>query len=110
MSSDARSLMRRPNSIRRAVARVLVVFGFIAFISISGIAGMLAYKQVPVEIWGLTIGYMMEESQTNDIPFLVTEVQQLKEQRELLDKRLVKIFGEHEFCENELNECKRQTK
>jgi hypothetical protein len=88
------------------IPRLLIITLSITLFSIVGVVGMAVYKKVPVEVWGIKIGYQVEENQSNDLPFLVTEVQQLKEQRKLLEKRLVKLLDENELQKNRLNECK----
>ena len=95
-------------TIGKTISQLLIIIGLIGFFSISGIVGIVVYKKAPVEIWGMKIGYQMEENQSKDIPFLITEVQQLKEQSKLLEKRLVKLLNENELQTNQLKECKDQ--
>jgi len=106
--SDTNYKKQFAKTIRQIISRSLVIFGFIALFAISGIVGIVVYKKAPVEIWGMKIGYQMEENQSKDIPFLITEVQQLKEQSKLLEKRLVKLLNENELQTNQLKECKDQ--
>ncbi len=93
-------------TIGKTISRLLIIIGLIGFFSISGIVGTVVYKKVPVDIWGLKIGFQMEENPSSDVPFLVTEVQQLKVQRKLLEKRLIKLLNEYELQKNQLKECK----
>jgi len=106
MSADFSGKERLVATFSPVIPRLLILIFAIAFFSVAGIAGMVVYKEVPVEIWGLKIGRQIEEKQTNDIPFLITEVRQLKEQGKLLEKRLIKLLAERELQKNQLKECR----
>jgi len=105
MSTDTHYKERLISAIRPIIPSLLIITFSLALFSLAGIAGMAVYKKIPVEIWGMKIGHQVEENQSNDLPFLVTEVQQLKEQRILLEKRLVKLLDENELQKKQLKEC-----
>ncbi|GJL77271.1 MAG: hypothetical protein NPINA01_02600 [Nitrospinaceae bacterium] len=106
MPSDASNKERFVVTTGPIIPRVLVIIFSIALICFAGAIGMVVYKQVPVEIWGMKVGSQRVDSKSSDIPFLVTEVQQLKEQSQLLEKRLVKLLKENELQKIQLEECK----
>lgn len=105
MSSYSNSEKQFAGTIGQVISRILIIIGFIALIATSWIVVTVVYKNVPVEILGMKIGYQVEEIQSNDIPFLVTEVQQLKEQRKLLDQRLALLFNENDNQKIEIKAC-----
>lgn len=106
MVADTKNKKRLIPSISPVIPRSIVIIFSVALFSLAGTVGLALYKEVPVEIWGIKIGSQMEGSQTNDVPFLLTEVKQLKEQRILLDKKMAKLFDENELNKNQFNECK----
>ena len=109
MSADTSDKERLGPAISPIIPRLLIIFFSIALFSLAGTVGTAVYKEVPVEIWGFKIGQQVEGKQTNDVPFLLTEVQHLKEQRILLDKRLAKLHEENEHNRNELKACNDKT-
>ena len=90
--------------IQLITSRLWLIIGFISLFSLSVAIGTAIYKKIPVDLWGLKIGNQVA-GQTDDFPFLVNEVQQLKEQRQLLETRLVKLLKENEVQKNRLKEC-----
>jgi predicted transcriptional regulator len=105
MGADTKKIERLTPSNNLIIPKSLLVIFSIALFSLAGTIGIAIYKEVPVEIWGLKMGKQMARSPAGDVPFLLTEVKQLKEQRILLDKRLAELHDKNENNKNQLKEC-----
>ena len=88
-------------------SRVLIII-VVSLLIITGLMGAAVFKRIYIEIGGVEIKNPSLKDPPSDIAFLLMEVKGLKEQRNLLEERLVKLLKANEGYQKQLIDCQKK--
>ena len=96
------------NGHRQGPSRVLIII-VVSLLIITGVMGVAVFKRIYIEIGGVEIKNPSIKAAPSDIAFLLMEVKGLKEQRNLLEDRLINQLKANEGYQKQLIDCREKS-
>jgi hypothetical protein len=93
------------NGRRQGPSRILIII-VVSLLINTGVMGAVVFKRIYIEIGGVEIKNSSLKDSPSDIAFLLMEVKGLKEQRNLLEERLINQLKANEGYQKQLIDCR----